>query len=121
MFKALDVGLFAKRPQLELYNQASLLFFNKDRGCDCELVVYRSAEAQISAWPAEEGRGIPVHRIDMSKRPDLVRQYKVIRAPTLILLNAEGREIWRQDTGLSDEAPLDLENAQASIQKLNSH
>jgi hypothetical protein len=69
---------------------------------------------ELDVWHAP-ARGI---RIDMDQRPDLARQFDVIRAPTLVLLNVEGQAVWRQDEGLSDESPLDLNQAERQIEAL---
>lgn len=61
-----------------------------------------------------------VIHIDLDLRPDLARQYEVIRAPSLVLLNAEGQVVWRQDEGLSDESPLDLEQVERQAEALTS-
>jgi hypothetical protein len=113
--KANQSGWFSPRPPLELDGQVSLLFFNKDRGCECELVVYHAAEAQVNAWSEHARSGVPIYTINLERRPDLASQYKVIRAPTLILLDVKGQVVWRQDTGISDEAPLDLKTAESHI------
>ncbi len=112
--KAVQLGWFNPRPPLELDGKPALLFFNKTRGCECELFVYNNANAQVDDWIAP----LRVIRIDMDHRPDLARQYAVIRAPTLILLDAEGQAVWRQDEGLSDESPLDLNQAERQIEAL---
>jgi hypothetical protein len=65
--------------------------------------------------------GLPVLRVDFSRRPDLVRQYGVARAPALVLLDAQGQVVWKQDVGLSDEAPLDLVLAQSQVESLISN
>jgi hypothetical protein len=102
--KGLDLGWFSPKEPLVLGNEPVLLFFNKNRGCECELFVYNNANAQIQAWKAP----LRVIAIDMDRRSDLAREYQVVRAPTLILLNAEEQVIWKQEVGISDEAPLDL-------------
>jgi hypothetical protein len=48
----------------------------------------------------------------------LARQYDVARAPALVLLDAAGQVVWKQDLGLSDEAPLDLEAASLQIERM---
>lgn len=113
--KSAQLGWFAPRPPLELDGKPVLLFFNKARGCECELFVYNNADAQIDVWTAPLG----IINIDMDHRPDLARQHGVFRAPTLVLLDAEGQVIWKQDEGLSDEAPLDLSQAEHQIEELN--
>jgi hypothetical protein len=70
----------------------------------------------MDGWDAP----VQVIRIDLDRRPDLARQYQVIRAPTVILLDAAGQIVWRQDEGLSDEAPLDLIQAQSQVEALIS-
>jgi hypothetical protein len=110
--KAAQLSWFAPRPPLEPDRQPALLFFNKARGCECELFVYDNAEAQMDGWDAP----VQVIRIDLDRRPDLARQYQVIRAPTMILLDAAGQIVWRQDEGLSDATPLDLERVEILIE-----
>jgi hypothetical protein len=110
--KAVQQGWFDPRPPLELDGEPALLFFNKSRGCECELFVYNNANAQINAWNAP----VRVIHIDLERRPDLAQQYGVIRAPALILLDAEGQVIWEQDESLSDKAPLDLEQVEVQVE-----
>jgi len=45
----------------------------------------------------------------------LAQQYGIARAPALDLLDTEGQVFWKQDVGLSDEAPLDLDAAETQI------
>jgi hypothetical protein len=115
--KAVQLGWFTPRPPLDLDGKPALLFFNKARGCECEILVYNNANAQMDVW------NTPLHviRIDMDHRPDLVRQYDVIRAPTLVLLDAAGQAVWRQDEGLSDESPLDLNQAERQIEAVTNN
>jgi hypothetical protein len=112
--KAVQLGWFIPRPPLELDEKPVLLFFYKSRGCECELLVYNNAKAQMDVWKTP----LRVIRIDMDHRPDLVRQYDVMRAPTLVLLNFEGQVVWRQDEVSSDEMPLDLDQAEGQIEAL---
>lgn len=90
-----------------------LLFFNKVRGCECELLVHNNAESQMCEWDVP----VRVIRIDLDLRPDLARQYDVIRAPYLILLNAKDQIIWKQDESLSDVSPLDLDQAEREVKR----
>jgi hypothetical protein len=111
--KAVQLGWFAPRPPLALKGEPALLFFNKARGCECELRVYNNADAQMDAWNTP----VRVIRIDMEQRSDLARQYDVIRAPTLVLLNAKSEIVWRQDETMNDVAPLDLEQIETLLAK----
>jgi hypothetical protein len=112
--KAVQLGWFAPRPPLDLDGELVLLFFNKSRGCECEMLVYNNANAQMDVWNSP----VRVIRIDMERRPDLARDYNIIRAPSLVLVNAEGQVVWRQDEGLSDVSPLDLNQAERRIEAL---
>ena len=42
------------------------------------------------------------------------------RAPTLVLLDTVGKLVWKQDVGLSDEAPLGLIQSQSHVEVLIS-
>jgi len=113
--KGIQQGWFAPRPPLELGGRPALLFFNNDRGCECVLVVYQRADAQIANWsPADRG-DVPLHRINLEQRPDMARQHHIVRAPTLLLLDGEGKEIWRQDEITSDWRIFDLERFEEEI------
>ena len=113
--KAVQLNWFVLRPALELDGkQPVLLFFNTVRGCECELLVYNNAESQMDEWDAT----VRVIRIDLDLRPDLARQYDVIRAPSLILLDTKGQIVWKQDESLSDVSPLDLYQAARQVEAL---
>jgi hypothetical protein len=115
--KAVQLGWFNPRPPLDLDGIPALLFFNKSRGCECELLVYNNANAQMEEWIAP----LRVIHIDMDRRPDLARDYNIIRAPSLILLNVDGQVVWKQDEGLSDESPLDLNQAERQIEAMTGN
>jgi hypothetical protein len=80
--------------------------------------VVNAAEAQLDTWSILDETGIPLLHVDFSRRPDLARQYGVARAPALVLLDTQGLVVWKQDVGLSDEAPLDLDTAGSQIDHL---
>lgn len=112
--KATQLSWFTLHLPLELTGEPTLLFFNKARGCECELFVYNNANTQMDIWNAP----VCIIRIDMDHRPDLARQYKVTRAPALVLVNAKGHVVWKQDEGVSDASPLDLNQAECQIEAL---
>jgi hypothetical protein len=95
-----------------------LVFFNGSRGCDCELYVYSSADRQLADWSEAQRGGLAVIRISIHAPGTLKRKYKVIRAPTLLLLDAAGEIILRQDNVVSDDEPLDLAEFEIQIQAL---
>jgi hypothetical protein len=116
--KSFNDGWFEPKIPLELNGQPALVFFMLGRGCDCQMTVIRSAEAQLAGWQVAQDEAIPILRVDFSRRPDLARQYSVARAPALVLLDGLGQVVWKQDLGLSDEAPLDLEQAKDQVDTL---
>jgi hypothetical protein len=118
--KAVQEGWFEPRPPLELNSQPALVFFTVSRGCDCQMTVVHSAEAQLAAWELPARPGLIVIRVDFNRRPDLARQYGVARAPALVVLDAAGAVTWKQDVGLNDEEPLDLIQAQSQVEALLS-
>jgi len=112
--KAVQLGWLDPRPPLELDGQPVLLFFNKSRGCECELLVYNNANTQMDEWNAP----VQVVSIDMERRPDLAQQYNLIRVPSLVLLSADGQVVWRQIESQSDETPLDLKQVEVQVEAL---
>ena len=118
--KAIQDGWFEPRPPLELHGQPALVFFTLSRGCECQMTVVQSAEQQLAAWQFPAARGLNVIRLDFNRRPDLARHYGVARAPALVLLDVSGEVAWKQAVGLSDEAPLDLIQAQSQVEALLS-
>jgi hypothetical protein len=118
--KSFNDGWFEPKTPLALNGEPALVFFNLGRGCECQMTVIRSAEAQLAAWPVALEDRIHIIRVDFSRRPDLARQYDIARAPALVLLDSNGEVVWKQDVGLSDDAPLDLEQAKDQVELLLS-
>jgi len=116
--KAADRGWFAIHPPLELNGQPALLFFTLSEGCDCQMQLVQNAEAQLAVWDLPADLGLNVIRVDFTRRPDLGKQYGVVRAPALVLLGTAGQVTWKQDVGLSDTTPLDLEQAEVKVEAL---
>lgn len=115
--KAVTEGWFAARAPLPLNGQPALVFFTLSKGCECQMTIIRAAEAQLADWVSP----IPLHRVDFDRRHDLAEQFHVVRAPALVLINAEGQIVWKQDEGLSDESPLDLNQAERQIEALTKN
>jgi hypothetical protein len=119
--KSFNDGWFEPRLPLPLDGKPALILFMLGRGCECQISVVHNAEAQLAAWKVPDEIDVPVLRVDFSRRPDLAQQYGVARAPALVLLDSHGQVIWKQDVGLSDEAPLDLAAAEAQIPHLGGY
>lgn len=113
--KGIEQGWFAPRPPLELGDKPALLFFNNDRGCECVLVIYQRADIQVANWSAADRQNVPVHRINLEQRPDLGTRYRVVRAPTLLLLDGDGNELCRQDEVITDQHIFDLKRFEHEI------
>ena len=107
-YKAITEGWLRSRSSLELNNQPALLFFNRHKGCECALIVYEFADGQIKNWPEEARHGVPVITIDLDQRSDLAKQFEITRAPTLLLLDRNGKVIAKQQDVVSDLEPLNL-------------
>jgi hypothetical protein len=116
--KASSEGWLRAKPTIELGSAPTLIFFNGDKGCECELLVYRNASEQMAAWNEVDRGGLPVVQASIHMQGGLKRKYKVIRAPTLLLLDAAGEIILRQDNVVSDDEPLDLTEFEIQIQAL---
>ena len=95
-----------------------MVFFTLGKGCECQMKVIHNAEKQLAEWKVVVETKIPLFTVDFSRRPDLANQYGVARSPALVLLNAAGEVIWKQDLGLSDEAPFDINAASIQIENI---
>lgn len=115
--KAGQEGWFVPEPAF-LPNQPVLLLFNRYRGCECALDVYEAAEWQVSGWPEEARLSVPVLVINLDRQKELGERYKVHRAPTLILLDAAGNVVYRQNEVVTDDLPLDLETFEQKIREM---
>jgi hypothetical protein len=117
-YKAYDEGWFLPRTPLELNGQPAVLFFNRHKGCECELVVYNAAERQIQAWPESNRQGILFVQIDLDRRPDLGAQFNVVRAPALLLLDGDENIRYRQNDVITDLEPLNLPALEQKIREV---
>ncbi|MCK6539942.1 MAG: hypothetical protein L6Q26_07775 [Anaerolineales bacterium] len=115
--KAVAEGWFAAREPLPLNGQPALVFFTLSKGCECQMIVIRAAEAQLADWVSP----LPLHRVDFDHRRDLAEQFHVFRAPALVLVDAAGQVVWKQDEGVSDESPLDLNQAERQVEALTKN
>jgi hypothetical protein len=115
--KYLSLFLSLAGQQVMAQDGPMILFFNVEEPCECMLELAESAEQQIASWPPEQRGKLPVVHIWMNERKDLEAKYKVFRAPCLILVNAQGQVIWRQDYPLIQNGPFDLVELEAVIAK----
>lgn len=118
--KSCNDSWFEPQTPLVTTGQPVLVFFILEDGCECQMVVIHSAEAQLADWPFMQTGVFSVLRVDFNHRLDLAQQYGVVRAPALVLLDSLGQVVWKQDLSLADDAPLDLVEAQSQVEKLLS-
>ena len=112
--KAVQLGWLYPKPPLELNGQPTVLVFIRfDGACECVRFVNDNALAQVTNWPPASRGGIPLLIIDIERRSDLAKKFKVIRASSMLLLDANGEIVWRQDEVISDELPLNLPAVEA--------
>lgn len=83
------------------------------------MVVYQAAEEQINGWSDVDRHNMPVIHIDLDRRPDLGKQFDVIRAPALLLVDHEGKIIFGQKDPKSDTSPLDLAAFESIIKEIS--
>jgi hypothetical protein len=112
--KAVWGGWLGMDDTLNLNGKPTLVFFTLSLGCECQMTVVSAAETQLANWESP----LPLLRVDFDRQRKLAAQWKVARAPALVLVNAEGQAVWKQDEGLSDESPLDLNQAERQIEAL---
>jgi hypothetical protein len=118
VYKVVDEGWFAPSPSLELNGEPALVFFNRHKGCQCAMTVYFAAKYQVEAWSENARQGVPVFVIDLDTQPNLGKEFHVIRAPTLMLVDRYGRTILKQDEVVSDIQPLDLPSFEIKIKEM---
>ena len=115
IYKGIDEGWFIPRTPLALDHKPAVLFFNRHKGCECALVVYRAAANQVQDWSAEDRQGVQLFQIDLDQRPDLGAQFSVIRAPSLLIIDQTGKIIYKQDEVVTDAEPLNLPVTEGKI------
>lgn len=120
IYKAFDDGWLMSREPLDLSNAPVLLFFNRHKGCACEMAVYTAAENQVANWSDEERQGILIVRIDLDRRPDLGKQFNIVRAPAMLLVDTEGNVLFGQKDSISDTAPLDFDAFRPAISEVKN-
>ena len=117
--KAHQLGWLQPKDPLELHGQPAVLVFVKYRYvCECEAFVNGNARSQVANWPPEARGDLTLHLLDIEQRTDLAKHYAVIRAPAMLLVDADGEIVWRQDgvtSFTSDGLPLDLDGIKAQI------
>lgn len=80
----------------------------------------RQANEQIDGWPETERKGIPLIRIDLDSRKGLADEFRVFRVPCLVLVDADGEIVHRQDYPLIEGGPFELAEFETRMRDLAS-
>lgn len=76
--------------------------------------------ANLGSGLKQSGWGVQLVQIDLDRRPDLGIHFGVIRAPTMLLLDATGKTIYKQDEVVTDNEPLDLKTFERKIMEMST-
>lgn len=117
-YKIYDEGWLLPHTQLSLNHEPALVFFNRHKGCECAKAVYNAAALQVLDWPETQCYGVKPIQIDLDRRPDLGEAFQVIQAPSLLLVDQQGRIVYRQDDVISDAEPLNFSTFESKIEEL---
>lgn len=112
-------GGFERREPLPLDGRPALVLFSLDDPCECIQEMIGQADAQVRQWPEEGRAGLPIHRVDFEARRDLAAEYQVFRVPCLVLLDAGGEVVYRQDYPSIEGGPFALDDFEAQIRSLS--
>jgi hypothetical protein len=116
--KFMPVFLQTAGQQSSMSGKPVVLFFSLDDPCECMVELTQRAEQQMASWTVERKGGISVVRIPMEQRKDLEAKYKIFRAPSLVLVDAQDQVAWRQDYPLIEGGPFKLEELEAAVEVL---
>ena len=78
----------------------ALLFFNGKHGCRCEMREYEDADRSFASVPEDLLAKFVVAKVDIHEARDVVHEYRVMFPPAVILLDSEGREMYRREYGV---------------------
>ena len=93
---------------LELNDSPALVFFNRHKGCDCILKYYQMADVELLTWMENNQTGLQVILVDLDDQPGYALTYRIHFAPALLLLDADGDEILRQEGIINTEQVFDF-------------
>jgi hypothetical protein len=111
---------FKVHSPLQLDGKPALLFFTLDDPCECMQELVRQADEQIEHWTETQRGEVAIYRFDFDAHRDLAGQYNVFRTPCLLLIDSNGKIVYRQDYPLTVGGPFKLEVFEAQIQNLAS-
>ncbi len=95
-------------PDIERNGSPVLLVFNRHKGCDCIVQYYEMAANEIQQWADSRSTEINILHIDLDNSPNYGVKFQIRFAPALILLDADGKELIRQEGILNKDQVFDL-------------
>jgi hypothetical protein len=110
---------FSAHVALDLNGKPALLYVTDDHPCECAKRMIAEADFQIKNWSEPQRLEVQLIRVSLGDRLDLEEKYDVFRAPTLILLDAQGQVVYRQDYPFIGGKPIDLPEFEAKMVSLN--
>ena len=117
-YKTYDDGWFLPRKPIVLNDQPAVLFFNRHKGCDCARIVYHAAARQMREWPEAQRLGVQLIQVDLDRQTYLGKQFDVARAPALLLIDATGNIVYRQEEVVIDLEPMNLPLLEQNIREV---
>jgi len=92
---------------LHLEGRPTPLFFNGKNGCWCEMRECAAADRSSASLPEGLLPKFIVKRLDVHEAKDVMREYRVMFPPAVILLSVEGNEVYRQEYGVYRETLIE--------------
>lgn len=78
----------------------ALFFFNGKSGCWCEMREYEAADHALASLPEDLVARFVVAWVNIHQDREAVHQYRVMFPPAVVLLDSDGREVYRQEYGV---------------------
>jgi hypothetical protein len=110
----------AAQESLDLNGKPALLYIPDDHPCECAKKMIAEADYQIKNWSEPHRMEVQLIRINLGDYPDLEAKYDIFRASTLILLDAHGQVVHRQDYPMIGGKPMDLPEFEAKMEDFNT-
>ena len=89
-----------------------VVLFNRDNGCACVLKLYQWADHYFEQIDPELATAFGAQRFNLYYAEDLAARYGIRLAPTLLVLDASGAVVLRQ------ESKLDVDRVEAKLREL---
>ncbi len=109
---------YSSQATIDLNGKPALLFVTDDHPCECAKKLLAEADFQIEHWIEPDRMQVEIIPVYIGDQRGLEAKYQIIRAPALILLDAQGQVIHRQDYPLIGGKPFDLPEFESEMERL---